>query len=170
MARWRLKDKHYLAVPGTEWEYKETDSSSGRQGRKIFEVPLLLDPANPSDHNYPGEIVVANKPGNRDIVFRGPPTPDMEPLDEDAEKITAKFSKHWIHPIESLPGTYSESILSDLQRQMDGLAQKVGTPSTLSMHGVSQEDFARLQKQVQELMEKNAELQARDLEKPSRRI
>jgi len=103
MARWRLTSAHYLNVPGTEWEYKETDLNSGRQARRIFPVPMYLNPDWQQDHNYPGEIIVKQGKGEpRDIIFEGPPTPDMEPLDEEAEAISAKHRPSWIHPIETL--------------------------------------------------------------------
>lgn len=104
MARWSLMNAHYLNVPGTEWEYKET-TDSGKQGRKIFPVPLHLDPNNPRDHNYPGEIIVCHegKGQPKDIVFVGPPTPDMTPLDDEAQAISDSMQPAWIHPIESLP-------------------------------------------------------------------
>src|SRR5881392_1048059 len=96
MARWRLKDKHYLSVPGIEWEYQETDRETGRRARKIFTVPLYLDPEIQADWNYPeeGAIIVSTKfdPAHRrDIVFTGPPTPDMEPVDDEAEAITQEY-------------------------------------------------------------------------------
>lgn len=106
MARWRLTAAHYLKVPGTEWEYKEVDMTSGRQARKVFPVPLHLDPNNPSDCNYPGDIIVKQGKGEpRDIIFEGPPTPDMEPLDDEAEAISAKWREKWSHPIEDLAVT-----------------------------------------------------------------
>ena len=117
MARWRLREKHYLRVPGTEWEYREV-TMAGRQGRKIFQVPLYLDPEDPGCHNYPGEIIVADKPYNRDYVFEGPPTPEMEPLDDEAEAISKAESVNWVNPIESLPGTYNQSLLEHLEKQV----------------------------------------------------
>ena len=38
-------------------------------------------------------------------MFTGPPTSEMEPLDDEAKKLTAKFMETWEHPIESLPAT-----------------------------------------------------------------
>src|SRR6266705_2613092 len=108
MARWRLLTGHYLNVEGTEWEYKETDRNTGKQARKVFAVPLFMDPNDPSDHNYPGEIIVANiadRAFARDIIFLGDPTPDMEPLDAEAEAISESLAPKWTHPIESLPDT-----------------------------------------------------------------
>ena len=92
MARWRLTQKHYLNVPGTEFEYRET-THYGKQIKKNFPVPMFLDPENPGDCNYnqdgesrsgnsntPGEIIVAWADGTerpRDIIFTGSPTLDM---------------------------------------------------------------------------------------------
>jgi hypothetical protein len=111
MARFRLTGKHYLhTVPGTEWEQKEVDATTGRQAIRRYPVPLHLDPDNPADHNYPGEIIVSTKADRahpRDIVFKGPPTPDMEPIDEEADKLIAPLRAKWEknHPIESLPAS-----------------------------------------------------------------
>src|SRR5262245_6578320 len=177
MARWRLTQPHYLQVPGTEWEYKETDRETNRQARKVFEVPLYLDPRDAADWNYRSEeaIIVSNKfdPAfRRDFVFTGPPTPDMEPLDDEAKKITQGYidSGAWVHPIDSLNMNYSQSVLSDFERQIAGLlagaVQKAGPPQNLSVGGVSQESFDRLQEQVAKLMEQNSRLQEQLTEKP----
>lgn len=171
MARWRLRDKHYLNVPGTEWEYKETDRETNRQARKVFEVPLYLNPEDSADWNYRDQqaIIVANKFDRaypRDIVFVGPPTPDMEPLDEEAERITQGFidSGAWKHPIESLNMNYSQSVLSDFERQLAETLARAGglpkaQPQNISLGGVSTEQFEKLQEQVAALMEQNARLQ-----------
>jgi hypothetical protein len=144
MARWYLTAAHYLKVPGTEWEYKETDRMTGKQKRKVFPVPLYLNPADDSDcnfrHGIPGVtdepmIVVASVgrglPG--DIEFEGPPTPDMEPLDDEAREISAQWAPQWVHPIEDLPGqggmSYSQSILSDLEAQVASAATKFMGPT-----------------------------------------
>src|SRR5262245_7127555 len=177
MARWRLTQGHYLQVPGTEWEYKESDRETGRQARKVFEVPLYLDPRDPADwtDRTEGAIFVTNKfdPAHRrDIVFVGPPTPDMEPVDDEAQAISQKYidSGAWKHPIDSLNMNYSQSVLSDFERQIAGLlagaVQKAGPPQNLSVGGVSQESFDRLQEQVAKLMEQNSRLQEQLTEKP----
>ena len=103
MARWRLTSKHYLPVPGTEWEYKEINDQ-GKQARKIYPVPLYLDPDDRSDWNSDEGIIVSDGVGAkpRDIIFTGPPGPDMAPLDEDAQAKTDRESPKWIHPIESV--------------------------------------------------------------------
>jgi hypothetical protein len=128
---------------------------------------MHLDPKNAADWNYPQDesIIVADKfdPAHpRDIVFRGPPTPDMEPLDDAAQAVSDAERKNWIHPIEALNMTYSESRLSDFERQIAELMAK-GVPKmsapALSLSGVDPADFERLQQQVATLMERNAELE-----------
>ena len=65
MARWRLTQKHYLNIPGSEWEYSETDRTSGRQARHRYVVPALLDPDSPNDRNREGDVVVPNLSSRR---------------------------------------------------------------------------------------------------------
>ena len=170
MARWRLTAPHYLNVPGTEWEHKETDQSTGKQARKVFLVPALLNPDTASDCNYPGEIIVCydGKGQGRDIVFEGDPTPDMEPLDEEAEAISATFRAQWQHPIESLAPN-GESYSSDLLRMLEAQLLKAGkgeAAQAVPNSGVSREEFEALQAQLAALMAQNAELTAA---KPGRR-
>lgn len=109
--RWRLVNAHYLKVPvlqdGTEveWEHKETNRTNGRSVRKLFPVPMLLDTNDPSDYNYPGEIIVAHEGDNanrNDYIFIGDPTPEMEPLNEAAQAISDSMRHRWDHPINSL--------------------------------------------------------------------
>lgn len=161
MARWRLLNPHYINV-GDEWEYKETSKETGRQARKVFHVPTLLDPKDVSQCNYDGEIVVGNgtKCMPKDYIFSGPPTPDMEPMDEEAQAISDSQRSKWIHPIESLPGNFSQSILDIFQRQVD--AAVVGAPTKpISVGQIDPSDFKALQEQVAQLMARNAELEAK---------
>lgn len=176
MARWRLINAHYLNVPGTEWEYRETDRTTGKQGRKVFPVPAFLDPKDAADWNYKelGEIIVSDGKGAlpRDIIFVGPPTPDMEPLDEDAEKVSAAESHKWVHPIESLPGqSFSQSLLDGLQRQIAELSagQAAKPAAPISVSGIDPDAFAKLQEQVAALADQNAKLQAQLAEPTARR-
>lgn len=176
MARWRLIEAHYLAVPGTEWEYKETNRETGRSARKVYEVPLYLDPKDPADWtDRPNEMVVVTNRFDpafpRDHVFVGPPTPSMEPLDDEATAISDKERKNWINPIESLDMTYSQSRLSEFEREiatlLAGKVEEKRQPPNLSLGGVSMADFEKLQQQVAMLMERNAQLEA--AAKPMRR-
>lgn len=112
MARWKLNVPHYLHTdPAVEWEHRETDASTGRQGRKVYKVPRYINPNDPSDCNREGECVVTDgknaRPG--DIYFSGPPTNEMDPLDDEARAITEEMSKTWVHPIESLPINFTQS-------------------------------------------------------------
>src|SRR5262245_32892957 len=108
MARWRLMTAHYLMTnPPAEWEHKETSRETGRQTTVKYKVPRLLEPKDPADHNYPDEIIVSDGKGNierRDIIFVGDPTPDMEPIDDEAKKITQGFvdSGRWRKPEEGV--------------------------------------------------------------------
>jgi hypothetical protein len=169
MARWKLKDGHYLNVPGIEWEYKESDRETGRQARKIYEVPLYLNPRNREDWNYPQDeaIIVANKFDKahpRDHVFVGEPTPDMEPIDDEAEAITKSFidAGKWKHPIENLNMTYSQSMLTEFEQaialHLAGMAKQAPAPN-VSVASVDPSDFKKLQEQVAALMERNAQLE-----------
>ncbi len=112
--RWRLTNEHHLSVAelpdGTrvEWEHKEISRESGRIVRKLYPVPLYLNPKDPADHNYPGEIIVAHKVDGchnlrQDYIFSSPPTPEMEPLNDEAQAITDVWREKWNNPIESLP-------------------------------------------------------------------
>lgn len=180
MARWRLMNAHYLNVPGTEWEYVEISRASGKQARVRFPVPQYLDPRDAADHNYPGEIVVAYaKEGEKvskfypkDIIFLGQPTPDMEPMDEEAEAISNSFKAQWIGPMseQALPGygDYSQSLLAKFDEELTAAIQRVGTGkiATMPNTSVKQSDFDRLQKQVEELTKQNAALLAKLTEKP----
>lgn len=168
--RWRLTSGHYLNVPGTEWEQKETARETGRQVRKLYPVPLLLDPKDKADHNYPDEIIVAWEGSKypRDIIFVGQPTPDMEPLNDEAQAITDKERPRWKNPIDSLPGgeDYGTRLLAHLTKQLDAVVAQQGIPEAKNVGAVPNDVLSTLQAQMAELMAKNAELEA----KLSRRI
>lgn len=162
MARWRLINAHYINVESyfgqpVEWEYKETDRNTGRANRKMFPVPLYLDPNQPSDHNYPeqGEIIVCYKGKGlpRDIVFLSEPTPEMEPLDEEAEAISASLRQKWEHPIESLApnGSMSAQEKAFMQNMMKTFAQSAQSMSVIPEGSItiSKDDLAKMvQEQV----------------------
>lgn len=160
MARWRLRNAHYLNVPGTEWEYTETNRETGKRGRKVFAVPLMLDTNNQADYNYPDEIIVCHegKGERKDIVFVGDPTPDMEPLDAEAEAISKSFESRWVHPIDTLPanGDYSQSLVKAFEKQISELT-KIVVPNT-AIPGIDAAAFKEMQEQIAALMAQNAEL------------
>lgn len=164
MARWRLTAPHYLNVKGIEWDYVEQDQKTGRNKRQHFAVPLHLDPNDAMDHNDKANewIVVSdgNNAGPRDIIFIGQPTPDMAPLDEEAEKISAALLHKWDHPIESLAGTYQESLLATFQKQVDDKLKELGGLPQAGQYakGVDPAAFEALQKQVAELVSQNTQL------------
>ena len=165
MARWRLTAAHYLNLdPSEEYSYEETDRNTGRRNKQVFKVPRPLDPKDPRDCNYDGEVIVGQGEGTmpKDYIFTGPPTPDMEPMDDAAQAITDKFSVNWKHPIESLEGKggFSAAILNDFTKQL-AEAMALNKPAAAqSMSGVSKADFDALQEQVATLMARNAELEA----------
>lgn len=164
MARWRLTAKHYIHAKRfneeTQWVREETNRDTGRSSRKTYKVPMYLDPENGQDQNYPGEIIVAYE-GTKfphDIILEGPPTPDMEPLDAEAEEISAKYKPGWIDPIESLPangGNYSEALLEVLSKQLDAASRQNATKPTVDLAA-----FEKMQADIKSLMEQNAKLQA----------
>lgn len=165
MARWRLTQPHYLNVPDNEWEYKEQDPTTGREMRHRFPVPRLLNPDDPSDFNYREDrmvvVATARSPNfPRDYIFSGPPTPDMEPMDDEARAISDSFADKWRHPMDSLPGIgdFSQSLIAMFEKQM---AQLPTAPlQTQSMAGVSREEFEAMKEQMAQLMARNAELEA----------
>lgn len=146
-ARWKLMQPHYLNIPGTTWEYRETDRTTGRPIRREFKVPTFLHPEDSSYWNYKtspdeGYIAVANAASEefpKDFIYEGEPTPDMEPLNDEARAISASFAKKWgAGPIEGLPsqmGGYSQSLLDDLQRQA---AEAQAKPQTTTVEGMTE--------------------------------
>lgn len=166
MARWRLQVAHYIFTdPPTEWEYKETDRSTGKQNRAVSKVPRFLDPKDPSDCNRDGDVVVTdgNNAQRGDIRFVGSPTPDMEPLDKEAEEISQKFidSGAWTKPAEG--EEYGEGLIKRFMAQIAAL--ETIPRQALSAGQVDAASFKNLQEQVKALMESNAQLQAKLAEK-----
>jgi hypothetical protein len=167
MARWKLGEAHYIHAKmfgeETEWEYKETDRINGRERRKRFVVPLYCEA---------GSIVCreGDEKDEKDIIFEGPPTPAMEPLDDEAKAITAQYAPQWVHPIDSLPGQFSSAdLLAALQKQV-AAASSVTPPPPVVVEGVSKEEFELLKEQMAQLMARNAELEERPLKEPKRRV
>jgi hypothetical protein len=169
MARWKVTAKHYVHAEQygqpTEWERQETNVQTGRMFRKTYKVPMFIDPDDPFCVNkFEGICVVARagteKPG--DIVFTGPPTPDMEPLDADAQAETDEHKHKWINPIDSLApeigGDFGKQILALLERQLDA----AGRPQpAVSLAGASSADIESLKSIVAKQQEMINQLMSR---------
>lgn len=171
MARWKLMGKHYLNIPGTEWEYKEQDLQSQEEVRHRMAVPRFLDPEDQrTKKNGDGNVVVCydgSKQAQSDYIFVGLPTPDMVPLDEEAEELSAIEAKRGEHPIETLngQGSYQDDILKRFMDMLAAAQTNQKPAENISVAGVSAEAFAEMQAQVQALMESNAALQAQAAER-----
>lgn len=147
--RWRLMTPHYLNVPGTEWEHNESDRSTGKAVRKLYTVPLLLDPRNPQDCNRDGDCIVAHaidgaRNERSDIIFLGNPTPDMEPVNDEAQVITDSLQAKWAHPIDTLPanGGMNDQERVFMEQMMKAFAGAVPNQT------VPKEDYDALLKRV----------------------
>lgn len=165
MARWRLLKPHYLWTEEiNEWEYQETNRDTGRRAVKRFKVPRYFDPDDPSDWTPKGsgDVVVCHKGKGqpKDHIIEGPPTLDMEPLDAEAQALSDEVIKNCKHPIESLPGDFTQSILNDFQRQIDALS-KSQPVDKVSNVAVSFQEFNELKSMVAKLAEENAKLRAK---------
>lgn len=143
MARWKLATAHYLnMIDASEWEYSETDRTTGRPRKRVFKVPTLLDPQDPTLWNSrageEGEIIVCDHGTHesRDYEFVGDPTADMIPLDDEAKAISAKFEAKWNRPAEGLGAdSYGESLIIGFQKQ---LAEVQSTTKSTEISGMSE--------------------------------
>lgn len=164
--RWRLLAPHYINVPtlpdGTrvEWEHKETNRVSGRAVRKLYPVPMLLNPEDPNDQTPrgSGEIIVSQEAeggffNRNDLLFEGPPTRDMEPLNEAAEAITEQHKARWVHPIETLPanGGMNSQEQQFMQTMMADFARQVGASLPQNNTSVPREDYDVLKERLAKL-------------------
>ena len=104
MARWRLTASHYLnTVKPAEYEIVEEDTENGGTMRTRLSVPRYFDVEDRTRlqgnnvTNARGNYIVCweGKGERGDIEFRGQPTPDMEPLDDEAAEISAKLRDVW---------------------------------------------------------------------------
>jgi len=174
--RWRLTAPHYLNVAqyqdGTkiEWEHKETNAINGRAVRKLFPVPLMLNPEDPGDFNYPGEIIVTQeveggRPMPQDYIFTGAPTRDMEPLNQAAEAESDKHRARWIHPVETLPpnGGMNQDEMNFMKTMMADFAKQVGASLPQNNATVPREDYDELKERLAKL---EAMIMAQNAAKP----
>ncbi len=180
--RWRLVNAHHLNIPvlpdGTkvEWEHKETARETGRTVRKLFPVPMLLDPKDPADCNYPGEIIVAHAIEGahnlrQDYIFLGEPTPEMEPLNDAAQAISDSLQDKWTHPIDTLPanGGMSPSEQAFMQNMMSEFAKQVGAALPQGNAAVPDAEKAELRERLARL-EALVAAQGKVEPQPSRRV
>jgi hypothetical protein len=166
MARWKLIEAHYLfTVDPVEWEYNETNRSTGKQVRKRFHVPRFLDPKDPGDwtntwgnrDNQDGEIIVClpDKGEKGDIAFTGDPTPSMIPVDDEAIAISKSFEHQWSYKPESAEITYSQSLVDRFEAEKS--AAETATPK-VEIEGLSDlvAAIAAQSKMVGELIQSSA--------------
>jgi hypothetical protein len=185
MARFRLTDKHYINIEGCDWEEKQELQSKvrgrARLHKKTFVVPMYLDPKDQSDHNYPGEIIIATAEDRRypDDYITGPGfmcTADMTPLDDEAEEMMEEWKANYKgeHAIESLTGTMSDDILTKLSRQLDAMnrLQPPVSPITASELDALKSENAELKSQINAILERLGmpTPTAKSNEVPARRI
>lgn len=172
MARWKLSCNHYLMTQSpTEWEYMETDRFTGRQIRKRYTIPRLLDVKDPGDwtnkwgptDSQDGEIIVClpGKGEAKDIEFLGDPTPDMIPMDDEAKAISEKFTPRWAYKPDG-EVTFSQSLVDKFQMEM---AEKTAAPQQVEIAGLG-ELISAMTLNVQQ----NQELVKALTAKPERRL
>lgn len=165
MARWRVTAKHYLLAKqfgeDTTWVREETNRDTGRAFRRTFAVPLYIDPEDPLCINRNlGFCVVATEgsemPG--DITLLSPCTPDMEPLDDDAKRITAEESKKWKDPINSLPISIGDDFGNQLLAMLTAQFNNVSNAPSVSLKGASTNELDELKKILAAQQEQIAKL------------
>lgn len=171
MARWKLLSAHYLDCEGSEWEQVEQvlrGNKAGQMLRKRFKVPRFLHPEDPSDWTHTtsegGEVIVCyeGKGEPRDVVFEGEPTPEMEPLDNEAREISGRLQRR-ISPMgaEAFPAQgemlFSERLVQDFTKQIEAIVRGAaqGPLPNTPVDGIDPAAFTALQKQVAELLEMN---------------
>jgi len=150
MARRKLSTAHYLhTVEQTEWEQVET-TMTGKQLRKRFPVPTFID--------IGATVATPNTGQGDDIEFLGTPTPDMVPLDDEAQAYSDKMAEIWR---QGEYGVGTEAVLNNLSKQM-ATAMATGQPFTgsVSVVGVKPEEVAELRSTVKALMDQNAAMMA----------
>lgn len=151
MARWRVTAKHYINAKqfgeDTTWVREETNRDTGRAFRRTFAVPLYIDPEDPICINRnTGYCVVATEGAEQpgDIIILGPPTPDMEPLDDKAKAITKSESAKWKDPINSLPISIGDDFGNQLLAMLTSQFNTVANQPNTSLKGASNTEIDEL--------------------------
>jgi len=168
MARWKLIASHYLNVADEEWEYTEQSRGNGRTIRKKFKVPRHLDVNDPGcwterwgpkgDEEGCINVCLEGKGNPGDITFFGDPTPEMLPLDEEAEAISASFESKWKYRPEEFKDGYSQSLVEKFQGEL-AAAQAKTAPVEIP-------GLADLTSMIGELVKQNQQV----IESSSRRV
>lgn len=165
MARWRVTAKHYLLAKqfgeDTTWVREETNRDTGRAFRRTFAVPLYIDPEDPLCINRNlGFCVVATEGSEMsgDITLLSPCTPDMEPLDDDAKRITAEESKKWKDPINSLPISIGDDFGNQLLAMLTAQFNNVSNAPSVSLKGASTNELDELKRMLAAQQEQIAKL------------
>jgi hypothetical protein len=154
MARWQLRHNHYLPVEGVFYEHVETANSTGESVRMRYPVPRYLDITDPKcwtefihgpdGKPVDGKVVICNGVGakGRDIIYKGDPTPDMDPLDDEAREISDSFRERWSVQSFDVPGqSYAEKILIEMQSKSVDEAQ----PSKAQFNQLLEQNAAMIQ-------------------------
>lgn len=176
--QWRLRSPHYLNVPGTIWEQNETSRETGKVNRVQHHVGLFLNPDDPSDCDRNGDVIVYHevdgaRPPRFGHAFVGEPTPEMEPVNEEAEKISDSLEAKWSKPFTEFTtsdgGEFSERLLRGLEAALTraGAANPAALPGTQS---VPIEQFNELKDQMAALQTQLATLTKPEPAKTERRI
>ncbi len=151
MARWRVIAPHYIYAEQygqpTEWAREETNRDTGRTFRKTMKVPMLVDPNDPTCCNRATGMCVVAISGSElpgDIVMLGPPTPDLEPLDDAAMALSDAERHKWISPIDSLPLNTGEELAAQLIRAFESQIGIAQTQIPASLKGADNKELAEL--------------------------
>lgn len=174
MARWKLTEPHYLQVEGIKWEYSEVDRVTGRPKRTQFPVPLHLDPNIESDatHRHDAwswDICVSNghNADPKDLIYTGPVTPGMLPLDDEAKAITAKAAKDKWCPTAGLdPESQNESYTNKL---LSGFIDQMTLAQTSAQQAPQIAGLEEMLKSMTAIMAQQTQLLAA-LAAPARRV
>ena len=147
MARWRLTASHYLnTVKPTEYEVMEEDPENGGQMRTRLVVPRFFDvedrtrlQGNTVTTRGRSYIVCWQGTGERgDIEFIGQPTPDMEPLDDEAAEVSASLREKWETAARSEAGIPNQNTGdTSLAIQAEALRAAM-TPAPVQIEGLDQ--------------------------------
>lgn len=174
MARWKLTEPHYLQVEGIKWEYSEVDRVTGRPKRTQFPVPLHLDPNIESDatHRHDAwswDICVSDghNADPKDLIYTGPVTPGMLPLDDEAKAITAKAAKDKWCPTAGLdPESQNESYTNKL---LSGFIDQMTLAQTSAQQAPQIAGLEEMLKSMTAIMAQQTQLLAA-LAAPARRV